>query len=209
MTPTARAERWRRLDPELPENAPALFEDLLDELERWNRKIKLTAPAPRPELARRIVDDTLLLAPFVKGPTVVDVGTGPGVPALPLSIARPALEIRSVEAIAKKVAFTRSFVARHPALQVKPFTGRAEGRPGEPWAPAVTAVSRAFTAPTEWIRIAAPLVAPGGRIVVTLGAGTGEEADEVARTLGFEPAGSWTGSVGEVRRALRWYDRVG
>lgn len=207
-TAPARAARWQRLVPELPAAAPAQFEDLLDEIERWNRRIKLTSPGTREELAVRLIDDSLLLVPHLRGRTLVDVGTGPGIPALPLAMARPDMEVRCVEAIAKKVAFTRAFLARHPTLNVRPFNARAEGRADEPWAPADTVLSRAFTAPVPWIRTGAPLVAPGGRLIVTLGQGTGEEADDVARSLGLEPAGAWTGHLGPVRRALRWYDRV-
>jgi 16S rRNA (guanine527-N7)-methyltransferase len=211
-TPALRAARWRALDPALPAAAPAAFEDLLDELERWNSHIKLTAPAPRPELAVRVIDDSLLLLPHLVGTTVIDVGTGPGLPALPLAIARPLLEVRSVEAIAKKVAFTRAFLGRHPALRVRPFQGRAEvrvatGGPPERWGTADTVVSRAFAAPATWIPIGAPLVAPGGRLLVTLGAGSGEEGDAVAVRLGLVPGGSWSGLLAGVRRAIRWYDR--
>jgi 16S rRNA (guanine527-N7)-methyltransferase len=206
-TPAENAARWQRLWPALPAQAPAQLEDLLDELERWNRKIKLTAPAPRAELALRIIDDSLLLLPHLVGETVIDVGSGPGIPGLVLAIARPELEVRTVEAIAKKVAFTRAFLGRHPALRVRPFQGRAEGREGEPWGTASTVLSRAFAAPTTWIPIGAPLVAHGGRLMVTLGSTQGEEGDAVAETHGLRLGGSWSGSVGGVPRALRWYDR--
>jgi 16S rRNA (guanine527-N7)-methyltransferase len=206
-TPAENALRWRKLVPDLPPEAPALFEDLLDELERWNRKIKLTAPAPRADLALRIVDDGLLLVPHIKGETLTDVGSGPGIPGLVLAAARPALQVRTVEAIAKKVAFTRAFLGRHPALRVKPHTGRAEGGADEPWAGASTVVSRAFAAPATWIPIGAPLVAPGGRLLVTLGATDGAEGDAVAERLGLKLGGSWSGTLGGVPRGLRWYDR--
>ena len=208
-TGAARAGRWREMASDLPPQAPELFEDLLDELERWNRRIRLTAPAPRAELARRVVDDSLLLLPHLRGKTVLDVGSGPGIPGLLLAIARPALEVRTLEAIAKKVAFTRSFLARHPTLNFRPFHGRAEGREGERWGPATTVVSRAFAAPVAWIPVGAPLVAPGGRLVVTLGAGSGEEGDPVAARHGLVLAGAWCGHLGLARRALRLYDRPG
>lgn len=207
-TPTLRAARWQALVPGLPPPAPAQFEDLLDELERWNRHIKLTSPAKRDELALRIVDDSLVLVPFLKGPVVIDIGSGPGVPGLLLAIACPELEVRTVEAIGKKVAFTRAFLGRHPALRVRPFTGRAGGRPDEPWAPGDTVLSRALTAPEAWIPLGAPLLKPGGRLLVTLGAGTGEEADPVAAQHGLAPEGSWVGQVGAARRAVRWYERA-
>ncbi len=207
-TPAENAARWTRLHPALPASAPELLEELLNELVRWNAKIKLTAPAPRADLALRIVDDGLTLVPHLKGTTVVDVGSGPGVPGLVLAIARPDLQVRTVEAIAKKVAFTRAFLGRHPALPLRPFTGRAEGDPSEPWAPADTVLSRAFAAPEKWIPIGAPLVAPGGRLLVTLGASDGTEGDAVAARYGLVPTGCWRGSVGGVPRALRWYDRA-
>lgn len=153
------------------------------------------------------MDDSLVLLPCLKGPVVLDVGSGPGVPGLPIAICREAWEVRTVEPIAKKVAFTRAFLARHPALRVRPFQGRAAGRADEPWAPATCVVSRALTAPAEWVRLGAPLVSPGGRLVVTLGTGTGADADEEAARHGLLLAGQWAGHIGEAPRALRWYDR--
>lgn len=204
-----RAARWKALVKELPEEAPAILEDLVSQLGHWNKRIKLTAPGTDEELARRLVDDGLQLVAFIKGNTLIDVGSGPGIPALVLAAALPHLEVRSVEPISKKVAFTRSFLSRHPSLaaRVKPFTGRAEGRADERWGQAETVVSRAFTAPEAWVKIGAPLVGEGGRLIVTLANGTGEEADPVARTLGLEYAGQWRGDLFGVPRAVRWYER--
>lgn len=209
MTETAadRALRWRTLCPALPDDAPALLEALVEELGRWNRRIKLTAPGTHEQLARRLVDDGLQLVAHVRGRTLIDVGTGPGIPALVLAAALPELEVRCVEAISKKVAFTRAFVALHPRLRVTPFTGRAEGRSDEPWGLADTVVSRAFRAPEAWVRIGAPLVAPGGRLLVTLANSTGEEADSLARSMGLEVGGFWRGELDGVPRGLRWYER--
>lgn len=209
MTETAsdRARRWQALWPALPPEAPAILEDLVEELGRWNRRIKLTAPGTHEQLARRLVDDGLQLVAHVKGRTLIDVGTGPGIPALVLAAALPHLEVRCVEAISKKVAFTRAFITRHPSLRVKPFTGRAEGRADEPWGVADTVVSRAFRAPEAWVRTGAPLVAPGGRLLVTLAASSGEEADPIARSLGLEVGGSWRVELDGVPRGLRWYER--
>jgi len=209
-TAADRARRWRALLPALPDAAPAVFEELLAELMRWNRRIRLTAEASIEDLALRVVDDSLVLAPFVRGPSLVDVGSGPGIPALPLAVALPDLEVRAVEAIAKKSAFSRAFSALHPALRVRVFTGRAGAAPG-PWGTAATAVSRAFAAPPAWIAVGAPLVAPGGRLLVLLGAAdpaaAAVEADPAARARGLVPAGSWCGHVGAARRGLLLYDR--
>lgn len=205
-----RRARWQAAVPGLPEDAPGILEDLVSQLQHWNKRIKLTAPGSDEQLARRLVDDGLQLVPFIKGDTLIDVGSGPGIPALVLAAALPRLRVRSVEPISKKVAFTRAFLSRHPSLasRVKPFTGRAEGGNNEPWGRASCVVSRAFTAPEPWVRIGGPLVAEGGRLIVTLGVGTGEEADATARALGLEHAGHWRGELFGVPRALRWYDRI-
>ncbi len=202
-----RAERWRALAGDLPPAAPDLFEDLLDELARWNRHVHLTAPAAPDALAVRIVDDSLLLLPHLRGETALDIGSGPGIPGLVLAIARPGLAVRTVEATGKKVAFTRAFLARHPALPVQAFQGRAEGKAAEPWGVASTVVSRAFARPEQWIPIGAPRVAPGGRLVVTLGARGGEEGDASATRHGLMLAGAWTGQLAGARRAFRLYER--
>jgi len=200
-------ERWEALAGGLPRGAVAILTDLVDELVKWNRKIKLTAPGTRDELARRLVDDSLLLVPFVRGPVVVDVGSGPGIPGLVLAAALPGVEVRTVESIAKKVAFTRSFAARHPGLKLRPFTGRAEGRADEAWAGGDTVLSRAFTAPGPWVAVGAPLVKPGGRLLVTLGSDPGVEADGAAAAQGLAAGGVWSGRLFGVTRAVRWYER--
>lgn len=206
----ARKTRWRTAFPSLPEEAPEVLEDLVGEIARWNRQIKLTAPGTIEELARRLVDDSLTLAPFVKGRSILDIGTGPGIPALVLAAALPDVEVRSVEPISKKVAFTRAFLARHPALarRVRPFTGRAEGEADAPWGQADTVLSRAFRAPAEWIKVGAPLVLPNGRLLVTLGNETGAEADAMAEQHGLSYGGLWQGEVFGAPRGIRFYERL-
>lgn len=203
--------RWEALVPGLGERQAEELEDLVDEITRWNRRIRLTAPAARETLVLRLVDDSLLLAPHVKGSSLLDVGTGPGIPALPLAIVLPHLEVRTVEPIGKKVAFTRAFLARHPNLRVVPFIGRVEpNSPGE-WGTADTVVSRAFTAAESWIPLGAPLVNPGGRLLVTTGVEPqGDELEKIegiAREYGLVPDGTWSGTLADVSRTVLRFDK--
>ena len=150
------------------------------ELLRWNRTHNLTAIIDPAEIREKHLADSLTLLPLLGTATrLLDLGSGAGFPALPLKIARPALEVVSVDAVGKKIAFQRH-VAR--SLKLAGFTavhGRAEDLPGAPCCGAgfdlVTA--RALGSLPLLARLAAPCLAPGGRLIAMKGA---EGAAELA-----------------------------
>ena len=103
---------------------------------------------------------------------LLDLGSGAGFPALPLKLVCPALEVVSVDAVGKKIAFQRH-VAR--TLRLTGFSavhGRAEDLPGTPLCAAgfdvVTA--RALGSLPLLARLAAPCLVPGGRLIAMKGA---------------------------------------
>jgi 16S rRNA (guanine527-N7)-methyltransferase len=154
------------------------------ELLRWNRTHNLTAITDPQGLCEKHLVDSLTLLPLLdRAERLLDLGSGPGFPALPLKIARPALEIVSVDAVGKKIAFQRH-VAR--ALRFTGFTavhGRAEDLPGNAACRAgfdvVTA--RALGSLPMLARLAAPCLAPGGRLIAMKGA---EGVSELAAAQG-------------------------
>src|SRR5262245_10579524 len=77
---------------------------------QWNAQINLTAARTREALMRDHVPDALALSELIEAGSLVDVGSGAGLPALPLALLRPALRIRLVEPRAKKAAFLRTAV---------------------------------------------------------------------------------------------------
>ena len=158
------------------------------ELLRWNRTHNLTAITDPDEVREKHLVDSLTLLPLL-GATrrLLDLGSGAGFPALPLKIARPELEIVSVDAVGKKIAFQRH-VAR--SLQLGGFTavhGRAEELSANPVSAGgfdlVTA--RALGSLPLLAALATPYLAPGGRLLAMKGAeGAGEllaAQDELAR----------------------------
>ena len=174
-------------------DAPALeqLEWLGSELLRWNRTHNLTAITDPREVREKHLVDSLTLLPLLTGAQrLLDLGSGPGFPALPLKIARPALEIVSVDAVGKKIAFQRH-VAR--TLGFTGFTavhGRAEELPGHAACAAgfdvVTA--RALGSLPLLARLAGPCLAPGGRLIAMKGAEGAAElatAREELAALGF------------------------
>jgi 16S rRNA (guanine527-N7)-methyltransferase len=74
-----------KLDQPLPEGTAEKLGVLIEELLRWNRKINLTAIRDRDEMITTHLLDSLVAAPLLQGETILDVGTGPGFPGLPLA----------------------------------------------------------------------------------------------------------------------------
>ena len=153
-----------------------------DRLLAWNRKVNLTAVTDPVELAERHLVDSLALLPDLEGAaSLLDVGSGAGLPAIPLAVARPDLEVTCCDAVAKKVAFVKA-VSAELGLRVRAVAVRAEGRPDrEGLGRAEAVVSRALADPARWLPLGRAYATPGGRVLATLG----READEEAlRRLG-------------------------
>jgi 16S rRNA (guanine527-N7)-methyltransferase len=167
------------------------LEWLGSELLRWNRTHNLTAITDPLEVCEKHLVDSLTLLPFLdKAQRLLDLGSGAGFPALPLKLARPDLEVVSVDAVGKKIAFQRH-VAR--TLGLSGFTavhGRAEELPATPLCNSgfdiVTA--RALGSLGLLATLAAPFLAPGGRLIAMKGAEGDTElaaAREELASLGF------------------------
>ncbi|MGV8960202.1 MAG: 16S rRNA (guanine(527)-N(7))-methyltransferase RsmG [Stenotrophomonas sp.] len=76
-------------------------------LVRWNRTYNLTAIRDPQEMVTRHLLDSLAMQPYVESGTLADLGTGPGLPGIPLAIARPQLQVTLVESNGKKARFLR------------------------------------------------------------------------------------------------------
>jgi 16S rRNA (guanine(527)-N(7))-methyltransferase RsmG len=167
-------ETWAVGCDELQSEALARFGTLLL---TWNAHINLTGASSLDDLADEHLPDSFALASrFADGAPAraIDVGSGGGLPALPLALLRPALTLRLVEPIAKKAAFLRT-ATRELGLRdrVTVHVGRAEALgPGDFDA----ALSRATFAPELWASIGAPLVRPGGRVFLLAATAAGDIA---------------------------------
>jgi 16S rRNA (guanine527-N7)-methyltransferase len=138
----------------------------------WNRKVNLTAITDPAEVAEKhVVDSLAILRSLGSARSVLDLGSGAGIPGAVLACARPDLEVTCCDAIGKKVAFVKA-VAAELELPVRARIARAEGRPeleGLPRCDAV--VSRALGDPARWVPLGARYLAPGGALFAMLGRG--------------------------------------
>jgi 16S rRNA (guanine527-N7)-methyltransferase len=129
-------------------------------LAKWNRAYNLTAVRDPHAMVSRHLLDSLAILPWVGHGPLLDLGSGAGLPGIPLAIARPGLRITMLDANAKKARFLRQAVAELGLRGVEVVQGRAEAfQPAQPY---LTIVSRAFAALPEMVACSRHLLAQGG-----------------------------------------------
>ena len=142
--------------------------DYLSLLLRWNRTYNLTAIRDPEEMVTRHLLDSLAMHPFVRPGALADLGTGPGLPGIPLAIVRPDLHVTLVESNGKKARFLREAV-RQLGLgdRARVAESRAEAV-AEPGAYAqITA--RALDTLAGILEVGGHLLAPQGRLLAMKG----------------------------------------
>ena len=166
------------------------FELFAAELKKWNRKVNLTSICKDADIAIKHIIDSLVFAACVNdGDQVLDIGSGAGVPAIPLKIVHPEARVVSVDAVGKKIFFQRH-VAR--VLALKDFEAlhtRVENLHSTHAGRFDVITSRAFSKLEMFVALAVPLLKSGGRIIAMKGPHADNEFDragEELRLLGFE-----------------------
>jgi 16S rRNA (guanine527-N7)-methyltransferase len=145
----------------LPDGAEAKLLAYLALLEKWNRVYNLTAVRDAERMVSHHLLDSLAAVPFFQGQTVLDVGSGGGLPGIPLAIARPQLQVTLIDSIAKKTAFLLQVKAELGLGNLEVVTGRVEDFRPEAKFDVIT--SRAFSDLKEFVNLTRHLLMPGGR----------------------------------------------
>jgi 16S rRNA (guanine527-N7)-methyltransferase len=145
----------------LPDGAETKLLAYLALLDKWNRVYNLTAVRDAERMVSHHLLDSLAAVPYFNGETVLDVGSGGGLPGIPLAIARPELQVTLVDSIAKKTAFLLQAKAELGLKNLHVVTGRVEDFHSETGFEVVT--SRAFSDLKEFVTLTRHLLKPGGR----------------------------------------------
>jgi len=160
------------------------FDVLLDELERWNRKVNLTAVRDRDQMVTLHLHDSLAARPLLEGRQILDVGTGPGFPGLPLAIVEPEREFTLLDSNNKKIMFIQHVVSLLGLDNVSAVKSR-----GEDYAPGHrfdTVIARALAALPRLVEIAGHHVREDGVFVALKGRYPAEELEEVTTPWSHE-----------------------
>ncbi|MGH8041386.1 MAG: 16S rRNA (guanine(527)-N(7))-methyltransferase RsmG [Rudaea sp.] len=141
--------------------APDECERLLDYLEllsRWNAAFNLTAVRTPADMIARHLLDSLAVAPFVRGDGLADLGSGAGLPGIPLAILEPARQFVLIDSNGKKVRFLREAVRTLALRNVRVEQLRVEDARGQ----YACITARAFASLREMLRLGGHLLAPDG-----------------------------------------------
>ncbi|MBU1275450.1 MAG: 16S rRNA (guanine(527)-N(7))-methyltransferase RsmG, partial [Proteobacteria bacterium] len=159
----------------LPEELFPAWDLLCATLLRWNRSHNLTGHHDPETAYTDLFLDSLALAPYVQGPTLLDIGSGAGFPGLVLALALPELRVTLLEPRAKRVSFHKQAI-RVLGLgeRVQTVLGRAgQALTGEQFS---TVTLRAVTDIPGSLELARPYLAPGGVVLLPRGSKDTEEA---------------------------------
>jgi 16S rRNA (guanine527-N7)-methyltransferase len=151
----------------LPGPAQQRLLDYLALLQKWNKVYNLTAVREAPRMVSQHLLDCLAVAPHVGAAAILDVGSGAGLPGIPLALVLPDSQVTLLEANHKKAAFLKQAQIELKLGNVEVVCERVEAwRPGRRFE---IVVSRAFSDLAEFVKLAGRHVAPGGRLAAMKG----------------------------------------
>lgn len=157
----------------LPAGAAEQFADFLRLLAKWNRTWNLTAVRDPEEMVTRHLADSLSVRRWLAGDSIADVGSGAGLPGIPLAIAEPGRHFVLIDSAAKRTRFMVQAAATLGLDNVTVVHSRAQDYRRDTGFD--TVISRAFASLADFAAAAGHLASPTGRLLAMKGRHPGEE----------------------------------
>ena len=145
----------------------------LDLMVKWNRVYNLTAVRDPDAMVSTHLLDSLAVAPHLSGRLLLDIGSGAGLPALPLAILWPDSQVTALDSSTKKAAFIQQAAIELGLKNVTVIAARVER--WEPPAAFDIVISRAFAELADFVAAAHRFCAPGGTLAAMKGVFPREE----------------------------------
>ncbi len=151
----------------------------LELLAKWNKVYNLTAVRDEAKMVSHHVLDSLAVLPHMNAKRVLDVGSGGGLPGIPLAIARPQLSVTLLDSNQKKTAFLKQVAIELALVNVEVVQERVEEY--KPAALFDMVISRAFADLGEFVSLSSHLLAPGGQFAAMKGINPHEEVAQLPK----------------------------
>ncbi|OOF65724.1 16S rRNA (guanine(527)-N(7))-methyltransferase RsmG [Rodentibacter sp. Ppn85] len=100
--------------------------DLVNLLNKWNKAYNLTSVRDPNEMLVKHILDSIVVSTYLQGDLFIDVGTGPGLPGLPLAIVNPDKQFVLLDSLGKRISFIRNAVRELKLTNVTPILSRVE-----------------------------------------------------------------------------------
>lgn len=136
-------------------------------LEKWNKVYNLTAVRDPAQMVPQHLLDALSIRPYLSGKHILDVGTGAGLPGIPLAIAEPERKFVLLDSAMKRTRFVTQAVGELGLKNVEVVQARIEDY--QPKALFDTITSRAFTATSDFVAATGHLLADNGQLLAMKG----------------------------------------
>jgi 16S rRNA (guanine527-N7)-methyltransferase len=154
-------------------------------LHKWNQAFNLTAVRDMDSMVMRHILDSLAVLHWIKGVRVLDVGTGPGLPGVPIALANPELHVVLLDSNGKKIRFLHEVKRALDLHNVDIVQSRVENY--HPPLPFDTVISRAFSDLQSMINCTEHLIVTGGIWLAMKGKYPSEELAKIDRCYQVEP----------------------
>lgn len=168
---------------ELPDGAAEKSLLFIDELLRWNKRVNLTSINNRDEaLEKHILDSLILLNYLPRNGRLLDMGSGGGLPGIPLAIACPGLRVVSVDSVGKKISFQKHIKRFLSLDNLLPVHSRIEKIENQE--PFDFVVARALSSFSALVDLSAPHLKEGGLMYVMKGPEGAVELEQYTANCG-------------------------
>lgn len=182
MTTSSLAAGLAELGLDLPEARQQQLLAFRDLLLKWNKTYNLTALRDPEQAISHHLLDSLAILPHVGDGTLLDVGSGGGLPGIPLAIANPDLSVSMVDTVQKKTIFLQQAVIELRLNNVTVHHARVEEMQGT----YAQISSRAFAELGLFVGLTRHLLAPGGRWLAMKGMRPDDELKALPADIAVE-----------------------
>ncbi|OOF67976.1 16S rRNA (guanine(527)-N(7))-methyltransferase RsmG [Rodentibacter caecimuris] len=153
-------------------------------LNKWNKAYNLTSVRDPMEMLVKHILDSLVVSPYLQGKRFIDVGTGPGLPGLPLAIINPDKYFVLLDSLGKRMSFIRNVLRELGLTNVEPVLNRVEKYQPDKLFDGI--LSRAFASLKDMTDWCLHLPSEKGKFYALKGVYHTAEVEELAENLAIE-----------------------